>query len=279
MQKQGADLWTAEVAFGEDKFYLPSNEKTIQLRAKDIIWQKEAALNVLIENLPNEYDKVAWVDADLIFNNDNWLDETSLVLEEYPVAQCFDTLLSLNQAGNSYSRIITSVGYSKRNTLPDFSNLFCYHTGCAWAGRREIFQKFKLYHGHITGGGDSLMTIAFCKWHNHFYIKNYLNKAMIVHLKKWANQIFPHVRGNISYVSGSIDHLWHGEYKNRMYEQRIKLLKDNNFNPETDITISDNGLLEWATDKPRLHDEVREYFWNRKEEGILNTPELVQATS
>ena len=117
MKKQGADLWIVEVAFGKDDFHLPSNEKTIRLRAGDIIWQKEAALNVLIERLPSEYDKIAWVDADLIFNNDNWLNETSSILEEYPVAQCFDTLLSLSQEGNNYSRIKTSVGFPDSATF------------------------------------------------------------------------------------------------------------------------------------------------------------------
>ncbi len=278
MKKQGADLWIVEVAFGKDDFHLPSNEKTIRLRAGDIIWQKEAALNVLIERLPSEYDKIAWVDADLIFNNDNWLNETSSILEEYPVAQCFDTLLSLSQEGNNYSRIKTSVGFSVKNSLPGFSNLFYYHPGCAWAGRRDIFEKYKLYHGHITGGGDSLMTMGFCKWHNHSYIKDYLNKPMLAHFKKWANRIYPSIRGRISCVGGSINHLWHGEYANRQYEQRIEILKNNDFDPQADIAVGNNGLLEWSTDKPRLHDAVRSYFWERQEEGVQDISEPVPAT-
>ncbi|MDP7646006.1 MAG: hypothetical protein QF400_02495, partial [Candidatus Peribacteraceae bacterium] len=275
VKRQGADLWAVEIVFGNDNFFLPKNEKTIQIQTSDILWQKEAALNVLIKNLPKEYDKIVWVDADLIFNNNNWLSETASKLEEYPVVQCFETLLSLSQEGNNYSRVKTSIGFAVKNSLPCFSNLFYYQPGCAWAGRREIFEKYELYSGHITGGGDSLMTIAFCKWKKHHYIRNNMGESMAIHFNKWANRIYPVVRGNISYVSGSINHLWHGEYANRMYDQRIQILKDNDFDPEVDIAIGSNGLLQWATDKPVLHHEVKKYFWNRQEEGISNTPELV----
>jgi len=275
IKNQGADLWVAEVVFGNDKFVLPKINKSIQIRTSDILWQKEAALNVLIKNLPKEYDKIAWVDADIIFNNNNWLNETESKLEEFPVVQCFETLLSLSQTGKSFSRIKTSVGFAIRNSLPNFTNLFYYQPGCAWAGRREIFEKYGLYSGHITGGGDSLMTIAFCKWKKHNYLKNNMGEPMVRHFNKWANRIYPEVRGKISYISGSINHLWHGEYANRMYDQRIQILKDNDFDPEVDIAIGDNGLLRWATEKPQLHHEVKEYFWNRQEEGVLNTPEPI----
>ena len=32
-----------------------------------------------------------------------------------------------------------------------------------------------------------------------------------------------------------------------------------------DVRVNEQGVLEWATDKPKLHREVTEYFNNRKE--------------
>jgi hypothetical protein len=35
-----------------------------------------------------------------------------------------------------------------------------------------------------------------------------------------------------------------------------------------DIKINENGIWEWASDKPELHEEVAEYFEERKEDEI-----------
>ena len=32
----------------------------------------------------------------------------------------------------------------------------------------------------------------------------------------------------------------------------MKLLAENDFDPETDIRVGENGLLEWCSNKPRL---------------------------
>jgi len=70
---------------------------------------------------------------------------------------------------------------------------------------------------------------------------------------------------NISYTPGVVLHIWHGDRANRDYTHRYDILKGNSYDPVHDVRVNDHGVLEWATDKPKLHREVTEYFNNRKE--------------
>ena len=49
---------------------------------------------------------------------------------------------------------------------------------------------------------------------------------------------------NVYFREGVIKHLWHGS---RNYKKRWLCLK--NFNPESDIKISEEGVFEWSCDK------------------------------
>src|SRR5580698_4618293 len=65
--------------------YLPEQEpftrgwkgwKQIKIGNDQILFQKEALLNVAETLVPAEYDKIAWVDADIWFENLKWFEMT-----------------------------------------------------------------------------------------------------------------------------------------------------------------------------------------------------------
>ena len=65
---------TVELAFGDDNFELTEFPEVMQLRTNknNIMWQKERLLNIGINKVINEgYEKVAWLDADIIFKDDS----------------------------------------------------------------------------------------------------------------------------------------------------------------------------------------------------------------
>ena len=51
------------------------------------------------------------------------------------------------------------------------------------------------------------------------------------------------------------------------YGERGRLLQKFHFDPHTDIAIDSNGAWRWNSDKPALHEAVRRYFEQRKEDG------------
>src|SRR5215211_7187453 len=84
-------LLTVELSFGANDFDLREGEADvlIQLRGRDVLWQKERLLNVALGELPSECTKVVWLDCDVIFGDDSWAEKVSGLLDEFVLVQAF----------------------------------------------------------------------------------------------------------------------------------------------------------------------------------------------
>lgn len=99
MQDQRAALFTIELAHRDQAFLLQPSATVVQVRANDVMWQKERLLNVLIQRLPDHFDQVAWVDADVRFENPNWRADASAALDDTPIVQLFAKAALLDREG------------------------------------------------------------------------------------------------------------------------------------------------------------------------------------
>ncbi|HNX96320.1 MAG TPA: hypothetical protein PKK12_01440 [Candidatus Aminicenantes bacterium] len=94
-----------------------------------------------------------------------------------------------------------------------------------------------------------------------------IDKRQFAHFLRWAEPWWHEVRGKVGCVPGTIYHLWHGEKADRQYRSRGAILVRHDFDPATDVCLTKEGLLAWASDKPSLHREVVDYFRSRREDG------------
>jgi hypothetical protein len=285
-QKQGLKLITVEMAFGDDLFELKEGDADIlvQLRTdkRNILWQKESLLNIGLSKLPKDCDKIAWLDSDVIFKNQNWVEETSKLLEEYVVVQPFSDVIRLQRGikdidnsikfsrGTGNGQIVHSAAYGvaqiNKGIISDLT--WHGHTGFAWAARREVFNSDPFYDRMILGGGDQLIANAFYGKTNFRTNKNYPFK-MILKEDQWLLRHYNLVKKSVYYTSGTLLHLWHGQQSSRHYSTRDSLLDIHSFNPDVDVEYDINNTLVWATDKPKLHRAVKKYFWLRNEDQSL----------
>lgn len=240
-----------------------NSDYAVNASHKNIMWQKERMLNLALERLPACYDKVAWIDADLIFTNPYWYEQTEENLKHNAVCQMFSAVSNTNQQGELIDRV-EGVGW-RMNHKPEDRHKW-YRPGGAWAARREIAECC-ISDEHVTGGGDCATAFAWTgepeRWARHISYCPRWDRDY----SEWAEKQRKLVDGRIGYVPGDVVHLWHGDKGNRQYNDRAKLVERHNFDPLTDIRIGENGLWEWATDKPQLHNAVRKYFVRRKEDG------------
>lgn len=72
---QGVVRSINECAFGNAPFELAPGDRIRQIRARDVIWQKERLLNLALAALPARITKVAWLDDDRLFSNPRWAEE------------------------------------------------------------------------------------------------------------------------------------------------------------------------------------------------------------
>ncbi|MDA7527663.1 glycosyltransferase [bacterium] len=249
-----ADLTTVELSFN-GQFEIPD---AVQISGNDfnVMWQKERLLNIAIESSNADY--IAWVDADLIFQNPNWINETLQKLEHHPVVQLFESVTDLDATGHV---VRTSVGdaYGHSIGLKGWKR-----PGGAWAARCEVLQH-GLADAHILGSGDAMLLSAWRGRWRHPLMRR-LNKGWKEHHLRYAAKVYPLVTNNISHVSGDCLHLHHGSKENRNYVGRTTYLTDHDFDPNVDICIDEHGLWKWNSDKPEMHQQVKDYFSERRED-------------
>ncbi|MFA5856461.1 MAG: hypothetical protein WC867_03820 [Candidatus Pacearchaeota archaeon] len=286
-KKQGLKLIVVEAVFGNQKFQLKKDdaEIIIQLKATSILWQKERMINIGLSYIPNTCDKIAWLDCDILFMNDNWIKETSKLLEFYPIVQPFSESIRLKKNQKKFNFVSTpyahridndllkihSTGYRINEFGPEIMNFdmnFYGHCGYAWAARKNAILN-GLFDRSISPNSDLFMTSIFALNKMNDDSKRFISEKSKIHLLKWQEGIPNIIKGSIGFTSGTVLHLWHGDQNKRGFMNYKNILDKYNFDPEKDIRIGKNNLFEWSSDKKVLHKEIYEFFIKRDEDKPL----------
>ena len=81
VREQGLKLMIVELAFGDQEARAEDSDKLIGLTGGALCWQKERLLNIGLDNLPSDCDRVAWLDGDIVFQNELWVREALEALD------------------------------------------------------------------------------------------------------------------------------------------------------------------------------------------------------
>ena len=244
-----------ELVFDNDE---PEIEGSIVIRGTrdaNLMWQKERMLNIGIEQSSAEY--IGWLDHDLCFQNLNWLGDSIELLRSHQAVQLFDSVHYLNQKLQRIERIVQGCMVDNRKYGAP---------GGAWIAERAFLNRIGgLIDNNIVGAGDQAFP-AIVNGHTK-YLEWYAERLLEDNIRRIQEQQSLAPGASFTHCPGAAIHLWHGTLKNRNHKHRSEILSRHEFNPETDIRIGQSGLWEWATDKPDMHREVRQYFELRKEDG------------
>jgi len=262
--KKKADLFPIELSF-DDKFFI-EDENVIQIKgtADNILWQKERLLALALERLPSEYTNVAWLDCDILFDNENWVDDINTALKSYKVVQVYEGAKRLDANGNIG---LASTGMIKTiSIMRQAPKSMVAITGFGWAIRREVIDKIKFLDTQIIGGADALMHFAFFNIKDS-KIHEQLSEPWKASVEEWSINAYNEVKGSVGYIKGDITHLYHGSLTNRNYGNRYQFLKDMEFNPKEGLELDENGL--WRFKNKDLNKYISQYFGNRDEDDNI----------
>jgi hypothetical protein len=257
MENSGVELYTVEVS---DSLFIVTqftNPRHLQLfTATPEIWHKERAINLGIEKLiPKSVDYIAWLDADITFCNPHWVSMTVDLLKTYKVVQVFSHTLDLDNSSKPLGKPLEGFMYnSLHNDKPIKKG--CEIAGLGWAMRRDVFEKIKLLDWMISSGADTAMALAFFGDERRYskHTSAFQNK-----LKDWIGDTSRMIAGNVNYVPGLLLHSWHGPRDNRGYDRVNRIMIDDKFDPDVDITLSDNGLYRFTGKNPKLEQHMSEW--------------------
>lgn len=280
LRRSHIPLLTVECAFGTEPFVLPDGPDVLNLRCDAVLWQKERLLNVAVERLPPTCTKVAWLDADILFERADWATQTSLLLDEKQIVQVFSTVVRLPRGATSLPALPDG---ESPELIESFASVYGRdpavhlgghyhehgHTGFGWAARRDLLLRTGLYDTALSGSGDHLIAHAAVGDHESKCIDKVLGKSTPhrEHFRRYCDRFFARSRGQLAAVPGTILHLWHGDHEYRRYSDRNIELVKLGFDPARDLCLANSGAWEWGSKHPELHAWAKEYFARRKEDG------------
>lgn len=283
-KESNVKLYIVELTFGNQEYQLTesTNPKHLQLNTNtDPLWHKENLINLGIQNLlPDNWKAVAWIDADIEFDNPHWVSDTLKLLNKYDVVQLFNIALDLDQHQDpqfvhfgfcyQYFQIKErttnfNININNNQTL----ELLCrHHTGFAWAITKDAYEAMNgLYEFSIIGSGDFNFCLALIN--KAIYS---LNNNSPQHYKDSIIEYQLNIKRNITfaYTPGIIKHFYHGEKINRKYHNRWTILAKNKYDPFKFITKDNFGLLIPTKKCPKqLLIDIKNYFIERNEDEYL----------
>ena len=230
------------------------------------VWVKENLINLAIKNLPKEWYYVAWIDADLTFLNEHWVEETIKQLKQVDVVQLFETAMNLGPNAETL-KIDKGFAYQALKSNQPYTKTYKYgfwHPGYAWACTRLAYEKMgKLIDFGILGSGDHHMALAWIGKVECSHPGN-IHLDYMMALKEFQDRC----QGiKIGYVTGTILHHYHGSIADRRYQERWQILTKNEYSPYKDIAYKENGLLYLTEKGKRFQEPIYDYFKGRKEDA------------
>jgi hypothetical protein len=239
---------------------IPSIYKSFRIKSDSVLFHKERLCYLLEKQIPQKYTKLLFLDSDIIFDNPKWYDELSRALDTYDIVHPYEKANWLDITYSKFVRQADSVMVNEANqTAIDYK----WHVGFGWAFRREIFNKYGFYQYAIVGSGDSLSTMAWFKQMPERLTIDMKTKYQSAAYTEFIKKVNP--KPKMSYISGSVYHLYHGSFTNRKYSNRHEIFKD--IDDIRDILKEDESGLFEITDT-ELAQQVKDYFNGRSDDGV-----------
>ena len=258
MRRDGVPVFGVEVYLEGAGPITEGVENWVQVQAEcnQVMWQKEAALNLAAKYVPPQYTSLAWIDADVWFDRRDWVEATKKALERHDVVQMFERAILTDRDGSIMQT-------RKASGISGVAPLWDSHPGLAWAMRRELWQRGDgLYPYAVMGGADGLMCLAFFEGELWDSISRSLgaNKSPYLEWSRYYSGI------SVGAVPMTCFHEWHGAVKDRSYYVRTMAL--DLMDAEKHLKIAENGLVEYtAAASPDLMLATHKYYYSRREDG------------
>ena len=280
----------------------------VQVSGGDLLWQKERLLNLGLEHLPADCTNVVWLDCDILFDHKDWVTDFETALSNASLVQLFSHVshckpasegsgtnlearteelmvresLGLKfQSGGEQSLLETlpSAAMQPLNRLSPIDPLGLERSersrlamrpsaGHGWGMRRELLEELKLYDCMIFGTGDMAIALAGIGLHLQYAQGYPLCQSHRAHYIDWADRFFRRVQGRVTPIPGTVNHLYHGNFSDRQYGERLQAMRGHEFDPHCDVALAPQGVWQWQGDATaRFRGYMHSYFSGRAEDS------------
>ena len=227
-------------------------------KVESFMFYKEQLYNKILEHLPQEAERLCFLDADIQFASRTWDSDIAQLLDYVDVVQPYTRMGLLGPHG-------TNVEFYPNALQSD--NPKTSRVGLCLAMRKTFLEKLGgFFDLCVLGSGDRVMFSA-CFGPDHTgnpflgYKDAHLPNPIQLHAAAQYIRLAQSLSPRTGTVPDDVYHFWHGENRNRQYSDRHRLLKDS-----LPIRRAEHGLYEW-TDSTTA-EAAKMYFFSRKEDDI-----------
>lgn len=278
LREKSIPCYVIECTFHKSKPQIP--DATLVVNSDSYMFYKEQLLNKLETVVPEKYTKLVFLDADILLDTPDWIDQISASLNHYDILQPFNQACWLTPDNTrirskkmSYAFAIVTKKTINRLTLHD------YHPGFAWAMKRDIFRKLGgFFPRSIIGGGDvtfMLNMLPIEVTDDIFYLAVNPDFGKVI-IEAWRayNDTFKKVNPKLGFLANRALHLFHGVAGNRQYVTRYQdVYKSMNGTWDEEIVTNSHSLFEFK--RPEVNKVVLNYFKGRNEDISLDQAERI----
>lgn len=232
------------------------------VEADSVMFHKENLLNIAVDSLPERHSKVVFLDADVRFNERDWVDRASAAMESADVMQpmewCFWS--------SSRNKISAAEQLARGRRL----NVGNVHPGFATGARRDWLARVGgLYDLAVVGNGDA------CLWHAVGFSMGlgFSDESLAPYLSKYRGfdeykERVQESRPRVASLKGCFaGHMPHGTANRRGYVDRHSMLAG-----DLSVRRNDQGIYEWID--ASNNEQMERYFLSRDEDNLTTQDSL-----
>jgi hypothetical protein len=261
LQSARIPTFTIECIIGNKQPLLKN--PTLQVRSNTSLFYKEQLYNLLVPKVPEQYTKLIFLDADILFSDPRWIDKISVELNRYDIVQPFENAIWTGLYYGSVIKKSKSTVYALKHGVMNHSLVNNYHPGFSFAMTRSYYEKIGgFFDKCVFGSGDSMFCNTFFPIELYFTTVNLIDSEY----KQWSDTVRK-IPSNVTYLPFTVYHLYHGTLQKRQYASRYEFLKQYD-NMTFDDIFYKNEFGVYETNDDSLKKIMYDYFVSRQEDEI-----------
>lgn len=244
------------------------------VRANSFFFVKENLWNILETKIPDKYEKIMFLDADVLCTDPNWVNKTAELLDKNKVVHASDYLYKDIYRDNIFEIVNIDSIKGRSSIVKAIKSISpvkyeLYHPGYNICIQRNFYHKIGgFFEITPTSIGDTLFWLSFVPNYRgycgtFFSSPNYKDQKNIYfeYRKNVLNQCDPNTE--IDYLPGNhCLHLHHGKIKDRYYGRQFNFIPG----PFT-LYKNEDSVIEIKIKHPFITD-LAKYFQSRREDDM-----------
>jgi len=270
LEKSKIPYYIIELLYPNQSSMIPNS---FTVRGQTYFFVKENLWNLLEKRIPSKYEKIIFLDADVLCSDPEWVNKIAEKLQIKKVVHASEYLYRDIYSNNIYEDITLTPINSQPSVVKAIKNQIQFnplkfHPGFNVCIDRNFFHKINGFFEHTPVTiGDTIFWVSFIP-NYRYYCATFFSAPNM----KTQREMFYEYRNNvlsscepikdIDYIeNNNCLHLYHGSLKNRNYGHQYKFIPG-----PFKLYKNNDGVIEIEIKHPYVKD-MKKYFEERKDDN------------